>query len=59
MFPTPFSHNNSILIEGNLVRDPECRITPKGIAVCKFPIASNRFFRQESGMEKEVSQINI
>jgi len=50
---------NSILIEGNLVRDPECRTTPKGTAVCKFPIASNRFFRQESGMEKEVSFFDV
>lgn len=46
---------NSILIEGNIVRDAELRTTPKGTAVCTFPIASNRFYKQDTGLEKEVS----
>jgi single-strand DNA-binding protein len=50
---------NSILIEGNLVRDPEFRITPKGTAVCTFSIASSRYFKRDSGMEKEVSYFNV
>jgi len=50
---------NSILIEGNLVRDPVYRTTPKGTPVCKFTIASNRFFKQESGLEKEVSFFDV
>ena len=50
---------NSILIEGNLVRDPLFRSTPKGTPVCTFSLASNRFFRQESGLEKEVSFFEI
>jgi len=50
---------NSILIEGNLVRDPQLRATPKGTSVCTFSLASNRFFRQESGMEKEVSFFDV
>ena len=50
---------NSILIEGNLVRDPDFRTTPKGIGVCKFPMASNRFYKQDSGMEKEVSFFDV
>jgi single-strand DNA-binding protein len=50
---------NSILIEGNLVRDAETRTTPKGTMVCNFPIASNRFYKQESGLEKEVSFFNV
>jgi single-strand DNA-binding protein len=50
---------NSILIEGNLVRDPETRTTPKGTAVSTFSIASNRYFKQDSGMEKEVSFFNV
>jgi single-strand DNA-binding protein len=45
---------NSILIEGNLVRDPVFRSTPKGTPVCTFCLASNRFFKQDSGLEKEV-----
>jgi single-strand DNA-binding protein len=50
---------NSVLIEGNLVRDPESRITPKGIALCTFSIASNRFHREDKQMEKEVSFFDI
>jgi single-strand DNA-binding protein len=50
---------NSILIEGNLVRDPLLRSTPKGTQVCTFSLASNRFFRQDSGLEKEVSFFDV
>jgi single-strand DNA-binding protein len=50
---------NSILIEGNLVRDPLLRSTPKGTSVCTFTLASNRFFRQDAGMEKEVSFFDV
>jgi single-strand DNA-binding protein len=50
---------NSILIEGNLVRDPLFRTTPKGTPLCTFSLASNRFFRQDSGLEKEVSFFDV
>ena len=50
---------NSILIEGNMVRDPMIRTTPKGTSVCTFSLASNRFFRQETGTEKEVSFFEV
>jgi single-strand DNA-binding protein len=50
---------NSILVEGNLVRDPEYRTTPKGTAVTKFSIATNRFYRQDNNLEKEVSFFDI
>ena len=50
---------NSILIEGNIVRDVEVRSTPKGTTTCTFTIASNRFFKQETGMEKEVSYFKV
>jgi single-strand DNA-binding protein len=49
----------SILIVGNLVRDPLLRSTPKGTQLCTFTLASNRFFRQDSGMEKEVSFFDV
>ena len=32
---------NKIFIIGNLVRDPELRTTPSGVAVCTFTIAVN------------------
>jgi single-strand DNA-binding protein len=50
---------NSILIEGNMVRDPLFRSTPKGTPVCTFSLASNRFFKQDSGLEKEVSFFEV
>jgi single-strand DNA-binding protein len=50
---------NSILIEGNLVRDPEYRTTPKGTAVCKISLACNRFYKQDDVMEKEVSFFDV
>jgi single-strand DNA-binding protein len=50
---------NSILIEGNLVRDPQLRTTPKGTPVCTFTVASNRYYRLDSGMEREVSFFEV
>jgi single-strand DNA-binding protein len=50
---------NSILIEGNLVRDPLFRTTSKGTSLCTFSIASNRFFKQDSGLEREVSFFDV
>jgi single-strand DNA-binding protein len=50
---------NSILIEGNLVRDPLYRTTPKGTHVCTFTIASNRYFKQDSNFEKEVGYFDV
>ena len=47
------------MIEGNLVRDPMFRSTAKGTALCTFCLASNRFYKQESGLEKEVSFFEV
>ena len=50
---------NSILIEGNLVRDPLLRSTPKGTSVCTLSLASNRFYKQDTGFEKEISFFDV
>ena len=50
---------NSILIEGNLVKDPELSYTPKGTAVCKFTVACNRAFKQDDQLQKEVSFFDV
>jgi single-strand DNA-binding protein len=50
---------NSILVEGNLTRDPELRTTPGGTSVCAFALASNRYFRQNDATEKEVSFFDV
>jgi single-strand DNA-binding protein len=53
------SNLNSIIIEGNLVRDPALKTTPNGYPVCSFALASNRFFKQNEETEKEVSFFDI
>jgi single-strand DNA-binding protein len=50
---------NSILIEGNLVRDPLFRSTPKGTPLCTFRLASNRYLKKDSGYEQEVSFFDV
>ena len=50
---------NSILIEGNMVRDPLLRSTPKGSSVCNFSIATKRFYRQDSNLEEEVGFFDV
>ena len=50
---------NSVLIEGNMVRDPLIRSTPKGTQVCNFSIATNRYYRQDSNLEKETGFFEI
>jgi single-strand DNA-binding protein len=50
---------NSILLEGNLVRDPEISYTPKGTPVCNFTVASNRYFKREEELEEEVSYFDV
>ena len=50
---------NSVLLEGNMVRDPLIRSTQRGSTVCNFTIASNRYFRQDSNLEKEVGYFDV
>jgi len=50
---------NSVILEGNLVRDPEQKETPKGTPVCNFSVASNRFIKRETGNENEVSYFDV
>ena len=44
---------NLVILIGNLTRDPEMRVTPKGTAVTKFGLAVNRKFKGEDGAERE------
>ena len=46
---------NSVLLEGNLCRDPELRYTPKGTPVCTLVLASNRSYKVEGERQEEVS----
>src|SRR5471032_2577504 len=44
---------NKVFLIGNLTRDPELRVTPKGTPICQFGIAVNRQFKDESGATRD------
>ena len=50
---------NSILIEGNMVRDAVKKTTSNGTSVCNFTLASNRYFRKGDSYEKETCFVDI
>ena len=50
---------NSILLEGNLVRDPESGTTPNGTFICKFSVASDRVMKVKDEYQKEVSYFDV
>lgn len=50
---------NSVLLEGNLVRDPEESRTPQDTVVSTFTIAVNRSYKKDDDYVKEVSYFDI
>jgi single-strand DNA-binding protein len=50
---------NSVLVEGNLVKDPDLRTTPGGKNVCTFSVAVNRYHKKDEGYETEVSFFDV
>lgn len=44
---------NRVTLVGNLARDPEIRFTPSGTAVCTFTIVTNRYWKTDTGENKE------
>lgn len=44
---------NKVLLIGNLTREPELRVTPKGTAICQFGLAVNRQYKDESGATRD------
>jgi single-strand DNA-binding protein len=40
---------NKIILQGNLTADPEVKATPTGVSVCRFGIAVQRRYKNESG----------
>lgn len=49
---------NTVILIGRLVRDPELRFTPSGVAVGNFTIAVDRPFTNQQG-ERETDFIDI
>jgi single-strand DNA-binding protein len=50
---------NSVLIEGELAGNPDYRNGNQGNPVCRFTLASSRFFKTDKGIEKETGYYNI
>ena len=53
---------NKVMLMGNLVRDPELRVTPSGLSICRFTIACSRTVRSEkaeNGSREEATFVDI
>jgi single-strand DNA-binding protein len=44
---------NKVILLGNLTRDPELRVTPKGTSICQFGLAVNRQYKDDAGATRE------
>ena len=44
---------NKVILMGNLTRDPELRVTPKGTAVCQIGLAVNSSYKDKDGNARE------
>ena len=51
---------STVVVLGNLTRDPELLYTPDGMAVCQFSLAVNRKYTRKTGEKvEEVSFIDV
>lgn len=50
---------NSIVLEGNLVQDPEVRTTPSGSEVCLFTVANNYWYKQGDDFVQKVYYFDV
>lgn len=50
---------NFIIVEGNLVRDPEYRVTEVGLPMCRFTVANNYSYKKNDQWINDVNFINI
>ncbi|MGB9755184.1 single-stranded DNA-binding protein [Roseiflexus castenholzii] len=47
---------NKVMIIGHLGADPEMRFTPQGAAVTTFRVATNRPWKQEDGVQRDLTE---
>ncbi|UTC66403.1 MULTISPECIES: single-stranded DNA-binding protein [unclassified Treponema] len=50
---------NSLIIEGNMVREPVLKTTANGTALCTFSIASNRNYKKDDEFVQETSYFDV
>ena len=53
------SHLKSIIIEGNVVADPEAGTEPNGNPTCRFEVKSRRVYKTENDLETEMNYIEV
>ena len=54
------SSYNKVILLGNLTRDPEHRVTPGGLSICKLGMAVNRRYTKQNGEKtEEVTYVDI
>ena len=49
---------NKAFILGNVTRDPELRSTAGGQSVCSFSVATNRFYKDQSGQRQQAAEFH-
>ncbi len=52
-------HLNSVILEGNCVRDPQVTITSHGKTLCTFSIANSRYYKSNENFVEDVSFIDV
>ena len=53
---------NKVMLMGNLVRDPELRVTPSGLSICRFTLACSRSVKTEkaeNGTREETTFVDV
>lgn len=50
---------NSVLLEGNLVKDPTSKQVTEKLLICKFSVAVNRSYKKDDEYVEEVSYFDI
>lgn len=51
-------HLNKVFILGNVVADPEARMTQSGMPVANFRVATNRVYRDKDGNKQEQAEFH-
>ena len=49
---------NKAFVLGNVTRDPELRTTPSGQSVCSFSVATNRFYKDQTGQRQQTAEFH-
>ncbi len=50
---------NSLMLEGNVVREPVFKTTPNGHNLCNFTIATDRYYKKDDSFATETSFFEI